>query len=173
MTWRRGTGSPSEFAGGGQLRLNDPRRLGGVELDPDESKLGVDAFSIRPRDLAAVLGTSSAPLKARLMDQARIAGIGNLLADEILWRAGLDPARPAGSLSDGERGRLLRSMRAVLTELLAAGGSHLGRLQAARERGGRCPRDGTPLERRTIGGRTTYSCPAPALTAPLDERAPW
>src|SRR6478609_2044265 len=148
-----------EFAGGGQLRLNDPRRLGGVELDPDESRLGLDAFSIRPRDLRAVLGTSTAPLKARLMDQARIAGIGNLLCDEILWRAGLDPARPAGSLSDGERGRLLRSMRAVLTELLAAGGSHLGRLQAARERGGRCPRDGTPLERRTIGGRTTYSCP--------------
>jgi formamidopyrimidine-DNA glycosylase len=148
-----------EFAGGGQLRLNDPRRLGGVELDPDESRLGLDAFSIRPRDLALVLGTSSAPLKARLLDQARIAGIGNLLCDEILWRAGLDPARPAGSLSDGERGRLLRSMRAVLTELLAAGGSHLGRLQAARERGGRCPRDGTPLERRTIGGRTTFSCP--------------
>jgi formamidopyrimidine-DNA glycosylase len=147
------------FAGGGQLRLNDPRRLGGVELDPDEAMLGVDAFAIRPRELAAALAGSTAPLKARLMDQGRIAGIGNLLADEILWRAGLDPARPAGSLSDAERGRLLRALRAVLAELLAAGGSHLGRLQAARQRGGRCPRDGTPLERRTIGGRTTYSCP--------------
>jgi len=148
-----------EFAGGGQLRLNDPRRLGGVELDPDESRLGLDAFGIRPRELAAALAGSAAPLKARLMDQGRIAGIGNLLCDEILWRAGLDPARSAGSLSDGERGRLLRAMRAVLAELLAAGGSHLGRLQAARQRGGLCPRDGTPLERRTIGGRTTYSCP--------------
>ena len=94
------------------------------------------------------------------MDQGRIAGIGNLLADEILWRAGLDPARPAGSLSTtASGGGCCGSMRAVLTELLAAGGSHLGRLQAARQRGGRCPRDGTPLERRTIGGRTTYSCP--------------
>jgi formamidopyrimidine-DNA glycosylase len=147
------------FAGGGKLRLNDPRRLGGVELDPDEATLGVDAFAIKPRELAAVLDRSTAPLKARLMDQGRIAGIGNLLADEILWRAGLDPARPAGSLTVGERGRLLRALRAVLTELLAAGGSHLGRLQAARQRGGICPRDGTPLERRTIGGRTTYSCP--------------
>jgi formamidopyrimidine-DNA glycosylase len=147
------------FAGGGQLRLNDPRRLGGVELDPDEAMLGVDAFAIRPRELAAALARSTAPLKARLMDQGRIAGIGNLLADEILWRAGLDPARPAGSLDDAERGRLLRALRAVLAELLAAGGSHLGRLQVARQPGGLCPRDGTPLERRTIGGRTTYSCP--------------
>jgi formamidopyrimidine-DNA glycosylase len=148
-----------ELAGGGQLRLNDPRRLGGVELDPDESALGVDAFAIKPRQLAAALHGSSAPLKARLMDQGRIAGIGNLLADEILWRAGLDPARPAGSLEPADQARLLRAMRAVLAELLAAGGSHLGRLQAARQRGGLCPRDGTPLERRTVGGRTTYSCP--------------
>jgi formamidopyrimidine-DNA glycosylase len=155
-TWDRFT---LGFAGGGQLRLNDPRRLGGIELDPDEAMLGVDAFTIRPRELAAALDTSTAPLKARLMDQGRIAGIGNLLADEILWRAGLDPARRAGSLDGAERGRLLRALRAVLAELLAAGGSHLGRLQAARQRGGVCPRDGTPLERRTIGGRTTYSCP--------------
>ena len=147
------------LAGGGQLRLNDPRRLGGVELDPDESALGVDAFAIRPRQLAAILRGSSAPLKARLMDQGRIGGIGNLLADEILWRAGLDPARPAGSLEPAEQAKLLRTMRAVLAELLAAGGSHLGRLQAARQRGGLCPRDGTPLERRTVAGRTTYSCP--------------
>ncbi len=147
------------LAGGGQLRLNDPRRLGGVELDPDEAAIGVDAFSVKPRQLAAVLDRSATPLKARLMDQSRIAGIGNLLADEILWRAGLDPARPAGRLEPAEQARLLRSMRAVLAELLAAGGSHLGRLQAARQRGGLCPRDGTPLERRTVGGRTTYSCP--------------
>jgi formamidopyrimidine-DNA glycosylase len=148
------------FDGGGQLRLNDPRRLGGVELDPDEAMLGVDVFTMRSRELVAALAGSAAPLKARLMDQGRIAGIGNLLADEILWRAGLDPARPAGSLDPAEERRLLRSMRAVLKELLAAGGSHLGRLQAARQRGGLCPRDGTPLERRTIGGRTTYSCPS-------------
>jgi len=49
--------------------------------------------------------------------------------------------------------------RAVWAELLALGGSHLGRLQSARWRGGVCPRDGEPLERRTIGGRTTFSCP--------------
>ncbi len=148
-----------DLDGGGQLRLNDPRRLGGVELDPDEGALGPDMFAIRPRELAAALGGSSVALKARLMDQSRVAGLGNLLTDEILWRAGLDPARPASSLDDVERRRLHRTMRVVLSELLAAGGSHLGRLQQARQRGGVCPKDGAPLERRTIGGRTTYSCP--------------
>jgi formamidopyrimidine-DNA glycosylase len=147
------------FEDGGELRLNDPRRLGGIELDPNEQALGPDMFTIRPLELASALRGSAAPLKARLMDQSRIAGLGNLLTDEILWRAGLDPARPAGSLDEREVRRLHRTMRLVLTELLAAGGSHLGRLQAARMRGGVCPRDGTPLERRTVGGRTTYSCP--------------
>jgi formamidopyrimidine-DNA glycosylase len=147
------------LADGGSLRLNDPRRLGGVELDPDEGVLGPDAFTIGPAGLARALHGSTVALKARLMDQARVAGLGNLLTDEILWRAGLDPARPSASLEPSEVRRLHRTMRRVLDELLAAGGSHLGRFQAARQRGGRCPRDGTPLERRTIGGRTTYSCP--------------
>ena len=53
-----------------------------------------------------------------------------------------------------------RTIRRVLPQLMARGGSHTGDLQVARERGAVCPRDGTPLERRTIGGRTTYSCPA-------------
>jgi formamidopyrimidine-DNA glycosylase len=147
------------FVDGGDLRMRDPRRLGGVELDPDESRLGRDALSIRPAELARALRGSRAPLKARLMDQARVAGLGNLLVDEILWRAGLDPARAAGSLADAEQRRLHRHLRATLDELLARGGSHTGHLQVARVPGGSCPRDGTPLLRRTVGGRTTYSCP--------------
>ncbi len=148
-----------DLAGGGQLRINDPRRLGGVELDPDETVLGVDASVITLPQLRSALSGSVVALKARLMDQGRVAGIGNLLADEILWRAGLDPARPAGGLDPDELRRLHRTIRSVWNELLARGGSHLGRLQAARVPGGTCPRDGEPLERRTIGGRTTYSCP--------------
>ncbi|MGH2684527.1 MAG: Fpg/Nei family DNA glycosylase [Actinomycetota bacterium] len=146
------------FADGGDLRLRDPRRLGGVELDPDEGRLGVDALAIRPAELARLL-RSDAPLKARLMDQARIAGVGNLLADEMLWRAGLDPARPASSLGPAEVRRLHRHLRATVDQLMARGGSHTGDLHVARERGGVCPRDGAPLLRRTVGGRTTYSCP--------------
>jgi formamidopyrimidine-DNA glycosylase len=147
------------FADGGDLRVRDPRRLGAVELDPDESRLGVDATELRPRDLRAVLAGTPVPLKARLLDQRRVAGIGNLLADEVLWRAGLDPARPAGAVTETEQRRLLRHLRATLAELGARGGSHTGDLQAARVRGGTCPRDGAVLLRRTIGGRTTFSCP--------------
>jgi len=148
------------FADGGALRLRDPRRLGGVELDPDEDRLGPDAATVGAAELGRILGASDAPLKARLMDQARLAGLGNLLTDELLWRAGLDPARPASSLTPVELRRLHRHLRRTLAELGARGGSHTGDLQEARHRGALCPRDGTPLERRTIGGRTTYSCPA-------------
>jgi formamidopyrimidine-DNA glycosylase len=93
------------------------------------------------------------------MDQRRIAGLGNLLTDEILFRSGIDPARPAGELRPAQRRRLAAVVPATLDELLARGGSHTGDLQASRVRGGTCPRDGAPLLRRTIGGRTTYSCP--------------
>jgi formamidopyrimidine-DNA glycosylase len=147
------------FAEGGELRMRDPRRLGGVSLDPDESALGVDAVGIRPAQLRSLLAGSSAPLKARLMDQARLAGVGNLIADEVLYRAALDPARPAGSLSDAEVRRLHRHLRGTVDDLLERGGSHLGELVPFRAPGGTCPRDGTPLVRRTVGGRTTWSCP--------------
>ena len=147
------------FAGGGWLVLSDPRRLGGVELDPDEGRLGIDAFEVTAAGLRRVLEGSGAPLKARLLDQSRLAGIGNLLADEMLWRAGLEPARPAGSLTPAEVRRLHRHLRSTLQELDARGGSHTGDLQAMRSPEGRCPRDGARLLRRTVGGRTTYSCP--------------
>jgi formamidopyrimidine-DNA glycosylase len=147
------------FADGGDLVLRDPRRLGGVELDPDESRLGPDALAVTPATLARILAGSEAPLKARLLDQGRLAGIGNLLADETLWRAGLDPGRPAGDLSPAELRRLHRHLRITLLELMERGGSHMGDLQAMRSRDGVCPRDGEPLQRRTVGGRTTYSCP--------------
>jgi formamidopyrimidine-DNA glycosylase len=147
------------FDDDGDLRINDARRLGGVELDPDEARLGIDAASITSAQLTSALDHSTAPLKARLMDQHRVAGLGNLLVDEVLWRAGLDPARSAGSLSPAERKRLHRHLRRTVEELLASGGSHLGRLQVARIRGGRCPKEGAELQRRTVGGRTTYSCP--------------
>lgn len=147
------------FTDGGVLRIQDPRRLGGVELDPDEDRLGADARDVGLAALRRLLANSIAPLKARLLDQARLAGVGNLICDETLWRAGLDPARPAGSLSDAEARRLHRHLRATVTELLDRGGSHTGDLHLARARGALCPRDGTVLDRRTIGGRTTYSCP--------------
>src|SRR2546421_4908053 len=92
------------FADGGDLRMRDSRRLGGVTLDPRESKLGPDALTVNLGQLRVALGRSTAPLKARLMDQARLAGVGNLAADEALWRAGLDPPR-GGAPPSGKQPR--------------------------------------------------------------------
>jgi formamidopyrimidine-DNA glycosylase len=147
------------LSGRGRLVVRDPRRLGGVLLDPVEDRLGPDALSITRARLAAALDRG-APLKAVLMDQTRVAGLGNLLTDELLWRAGLDPGRPARSLTPAEVATLHRTLRQVLRTLGRRGGSHTGDLGPHRVPGGVCPREGAPLQRRTIGGRTTFSCPA-------------
>ncbi len=148
------------FVDGGVLELVDPRRLGGVELDPSLDALGPEASTVTVTELRRALGRSGAPLKAVLLDQARVAGLGNLLVDETLWRAGLDPTRPAGGLSAEEQRRLARTVRATVRELGRRGGSHTGDLQDRRRRGGDCPRCGEPLVRGVVGGRTTYHCGA-------------
>lgn len=148
------------FAMGGRLRVNDPRRLGGVVLDPKEEALGPDALLATPAQLKAALAGSAAPLKARLLDQARLAGVGNLIADEVLWRAGLSPLRPAGALTPAEQRRLHRQLRRTVEVLIERGGSHLGDLTSNRRPGGTCPRDAAALRRDTVGGRTTWWCPA-------------
>jgi formamidopyrimidine-DNA glycosylase len=147
------------FTDGGRMVVHDPRRLGGVALDPDTSHLGPDAASLGAAGLGRALAGSSAPLKARLLDQARVSGIGNLIADEVLWRAGLAPQRPSGSLSPAEVRRLHRHLGRTLVDLTERGGSHLGDLMGERHPGGLCPKDGCPLERSTIGGRTSWWCP--------------
>ena len=154
------SGGLAPGSGAGRLRMNDPRRLGGVTLDPDEGALGPDAAAATATQLAAALAGSAAPLKARLLDQGRLAGIGNLMADEVLWRAGLSPLRPAGSLSAAEQRRLHRALRRTVDLLIERGGSHLGDLTPHRLPGGTCPRDGATLRRATAGGRTTWWCPA-------------
>ncbi len=147
------------FGDGGSMVVRDPRRLGGVELDPDVTKLGPDVFTVTREQLLHRVLVGDVALKARLLDQGRLAGVGNLIADEVCWRAGIDPARAAGSLDDRQVDRLVASLRDVLADFVADGGSHTGRLQPARQRGSMCPADGEPLQRRTVGGRTTYSCP--------------
>ena len=147
------------FTDGGSMYLRDPRRLGAVELDPDEDRLGPDAFDLTRAQLRTMTGRSRAPVKAVLMDQSRVAGLGNLLCDEALWRAGIDPARTAHDLTDDEVKRLHRAIRDTLRILGRRGGSHTGDLTSARGPGLHCPKDGAPLLRRTVAGRTTYSCP--------------
>jgi formamidopyrimidine-DNA glycosylase len=146
------------FEDGGSLVVQDPRRLGGVLLDPDLSGLGPDAMDITASQLASALHGSRAPVKARLLDQSKVAGIGNLIADELLWRAALSPLRPSESLTPNEVRRLHRNLRRTLADLTLGGGSHTGQLMEERHPGGRCPRDGTELTRTTVGGRTSWWC---------------
>ena len=75
------------FADGGMLALRDKRRLGRARLEPDLDRVGPDAAEISRAEFRARIGRGTAPLKARMMDQGVIAGVGNLLADETLWRA--------------------------------------------------------------------------------------
>jgi formamidopyrimidine-DNA glycosylase len=153
------------FEDGGSLLVHDPRRFGSLELALDEDRLGPDALSVSRRELAAALALgpaqrngAAAPLKARLMDQERLAGVGNLLADEILWRAGLAPGRRT-PLGDDELLGLHAALRSTLRQLARRGGSHMGELMEERHAEGRCPLDGAPLRREEVGGRTTYWCP--------------
>ena len=158
MKWIRAS---VHFVDGGALLLHDPRRLGRVLIDPDEDRLGPDAFALSLNELRGALeARSDGPaLKARLLDQAKIAGIGNLLADEMLWRAGISPLRPCNNLQPDELKRLHRFIRSVLTQLFKRGGSHTGDLMSERHPGGACPKDGHALHRATVGGRTTWWCP--------------
>lgn len=146
------------FEDGGWLRLVDPRRLGRVRLDPPVERLGPDAASVTPAQFRALLAGSAAPVKARLMDQERLAGIGNLLADQILWQARVSPRRPARDLDDAEVARLLRATRAAIRAAIAGGGVHTLRVIPYRAAGASCPRDGAPMVRGTVGGRTTWWC---------------
>ena len=108
---------------------------------------------------------SRAPIKAVLLLQRGFAGIGNWMADEILWRAKISPSRIAGSLSPAERARLFRETRFVATESLRIIAPEFGDLprnwliHQKWKRNGVCPLHRTPLEKAMIGGRTTAWCP--------------
>jgi formamidopyrimidine-DNA glycosylase len=145
------------FADGGDFMLRDPRRLGAVELDPDESRLGPDAMTLTFAQLDHALAQRTAPIKAVLMDQHRIAGLGNLLVDEALWRAGIDPVRVVFTIGPDERRVVHKAIRTMLRTLDRRGGSHTGDMPRALDVP--CPRDGALLRRGKVGGRTTYWCP--------------
>ena len=131
----------------------------GSSWNPDLTRLGPDAATITFRQLRQALGGSTAPLKAVLLDQARVSGLGNLLVDEILWRDRIDPRRSAGALTETDLRDLAGRIRSTVRLLTRRGGSHTGDLMAHRQRGGRCPRCGAALQRESVGGRTTYWCP--------------
>jgi formamidopyrimidine-DNA glycosylase len=141
------------------VKLSDPRRFARVVLAPNPSMLGPDVWSVGVQPFRDAL-RGRLPVKAALLDQHRLAGLGNMLADELLWRAGIDPSRPCDELSGEEVTRLHSLLAPTLDDMLQRGGSHAGDVSVEQRRpGGICVIDGEPLRRRSIGGRTTWSCP--------------
>ena len=144
----------------GFLAITDPRRFSRVGMSQKTSALGPDAFSEGLFELAQMRLPSKGSIKGVLLNQNVVAGLGNMLVDEILSRSAVDPRRDISSLSGPKIRKVFGVIDVVLPELLERGGSHMGDLAAdLRVPGSRCPYDGHELARGTIAGRTTYWCP--------------
>jgi len=154
----------------GKLRLHMPRKFGGVwlaagpeSLEEITGPLGTDAAEVTRSELGALLERRRGGLKSALMDQRLLAGVGNLVADEVLWQAGLHPARAARQLDDLEVDGLHAALRRVLEHSVGHGRvpRHDGWLTGVRDlHDPACPRCGTRLEKATVAGRTTWFCPS-------------
>jgi formamidopyrimidine-DNA glycosylase len=151
-----------------QVRYRDQRKLQGVRLADDRaleeilSRQGPDALGVGADAFEELLSGRRGGIKATLTDQSVVAGLGNLLADEILWRARLYPGRRVGTLGRDDVRRLHTETRRVLRSSVRAGcvpprSSWLtGRRDAPDPR---CPRCGGPLRRGRSAGRSTVWCP--------------
>ncbi len=167
---------------GRTLFYDDVRRLGGFRLiapedwERESARLGPEplARGFRAVDLACILGSTRAPVKNALMDQHRLAGVGNIYASEALHRAGVDPRRPGRELTLPEVRRLHRAVRAVLREALLGAGTTLRDYRAVNGRSGSfqeslraygregrvCRRCGRRIERIVQAGRSSFFCPS-------------
>jgi formamidopyrimidine-DNA glycosylase len=167
---------------GDEIRLVDPRTFGFVAvLTPEEMEYfvhpGADALTELPfvRTLESRLQGRTAPIKALLLDQRIISGLGNIYADEVLHRARIHPLRPAGTLSREELSNMRSSVGPILASGIRAGGTslpdlayllpdgqagdNLRRLRVYGREGQRCRRCGTVIERVVISGRSSFFCP--------------
>ena len=176
--------------GGPDLRFTDQRTFGHLMLVPfahadvdDARELPAPIAHIAPDpleaafdpdDFAARLTRRHTGVKRALLDQSLISGVGNIYADEALWRARLHWARPTETLRRGEVSRLLEAVSEVLSEALRAGGTSFDALyvnvngesgyfdrslQAYGREGEPCGRCGTPIRRDSFMNRSSYSCP--------------
>jgi formamidopyrimidine-DNA glycosylase len=165
----------------GTLGFVDRRHLGRVrwierpEEIPGIARMGVDPLSAEftPERLGQILRESRRPVKLVLMDQEKIAGLGNIWTSESLWRARIDPRRRANRLTDAETRRLAATVVGVLRRAIEScldpapnfrdpdwwfeGGDRAIRVYD--REGTRCPRCGTTIQRIAQGGRSTYYCP--------------
>lgn len=145
--------------GGSIVSIRDQRRLGSVELEPDLGALGPDAQYISADALVNSIGGTQRAIKTVLLDQSALAGLGNLLADEVLWRSGIAPSRSARDLGPTDVEMLAATIREVIAELTVRGGSHTGDSFEHRVLGAECPSCDGSMRRSRIGGRTAWWCP--------------
>ena len=157
------------FSGGGGLAFTDMRKFGSVALtvSPEaylaERGVGPDALLAGAGAFVTRAGARRAPIKAVLLDQGLLAGIGNLYADEALFQAGVHPSTPAWRLDPARLRRLHAAVRRVLARAVAME-ADWGRLPSSWllpvRVAGPCPHCGRPLKSLRIGGRTSVFCPA-------------
>ncbi|MEM7624961.1 MAG: bifunctional DNA-formamidopyrimidine glycosylase/DNA-(apurinic or apyrimidinic site) lyase [Planctomycetota bacterium] len=174
---------------GAEVWFRDPRRFGGIWTFASEqelrqtrwAKLGPDALVITPGQLHAGLSQTRRALKAALLDQHLVAGLGNIYVDELLFATSLHPLRPAATLAPVDSQRLVRAMRRILGRAIEAGGSTLrdyvdaagqvGGYQTAFKAYGRggeaCGRCGEVMDTLVVAGRTTSACSVCQVDAEL------
>jgi formamidopyrimidine-DNA glycosylase len=167
---------------GRQAWFTDPRRFGEAFLIDDAAlparfeRLGVEPLSeeFTPEALGELAAGRTAPLKSFLLDQSRIAGVGNIYADEALYRARLHPLSPAGSMKPEHLLPLRDGVVAALEAGLERGGASIDDYRDGRgekgtmqdeflvhtREGKPCPSCGGPISRIVVGGRSTYYCPS-------------
>lgn len=155
------------FAGGAHLAFEDMRLFGVVDLTPSpdeyirEHRLGPDPVDAKftLRIFRKIAERRRGAIKALLMSQGVIAGVGNLYADETLFQSSIHPRRPVDGLSDAEVRRIHKNLRRILREVIARNTDYPRRYFIHhREEGARCPRCGGEIRRTVVFGRTTYFC---------------
>lgn len=178
------------LAGGGQLVFTDMRKFGRIWLVDDArevvGRLGPEPleWTFTPEALAGRLHGRRTAIKALLLDQTVVAGVGNIYADEALFLAGIHPLRTGASLTDAEVARLCAAIRQVLNEAIGkrgtllrdyrtpygVDGAYRSELRVYGRPGKPCPRCGAPIERIRVTQRSTHFCPRcqPPANGPFD-----
>lgn len=163
---------------GGELRFVDPRRFGRLEFrdlksGPGFGGRGAEPLAIGEGEFAALFRGRRLAIKAALLNQSLLAGVGNIYADESLFRAGIRPRRRAGRLTRGELERLRAALKTVLKEAIKLGGSSVSDYVDAdgvrgffqlehrvyQRTGEPCLECGTAIRRVVVAGRSTHYCP--------------
>lgn len=170
---------------GRELRYTDARRFGRIAYLEDDSlaaelqRFGAEPLSVSPREFAARIRGRRARIKALLLDQSVLRGVGNIYADESLWRARIHPAKQGAHITPAEAERLRKALQKILQQAIVMRGSSISDFLDAEGRPGeyqrhhraygregkKCYRCGTPIRRTVVAGRSSYFCP-------LCQRAP-